>query len=312
VKSARLARDLAAEQRAFLRRDRARWDDHLARARAFLGDGLRAAGDAPALILGAGSGLEVPWRLAPAGTVGWDADPWSRLRTGLRHRTWPPWVFQDLTGGLRELTEVAWRCARRPWSGTVRHHPAAARRLAGLTAGLRPRPEPLLDWLREHRPGTILVANVMGQFGVAAERAVTGAFAGQRPGNPDPDAPDVLEEALAAWTARAVRAFLAAMLASGADLWLLHDRGVLFGPAPVTLGPLAEPWTAQLRGAAAVEAADPLCGVDVLAELGGRRFERHERWLWPVAPGQLHVMEALRVVPAVASLNNPSTRGFTP
>jgi len=279
-----LARDLAAEQRAFLRRDRARWGEHLALARGFLGDGLVAAGPGPTLILGAGSGLEVPWSLAPAGAVGWDADPWSRVRTCLRHHRWPPWVFQDLTGGMAELAATAWRTARQPWSGKVRPSRTATRRLAGLVTSLKPRPDPLRDWILAHRPSTILVANVMGQFGVGAQRTVERAFAGRHPWVQDPDQPDP----------RAVRAFLQVLLESGADLWLLHDRAVLFGTTPVTLGPLAEPWPAQLSAALPVEASDPLCGVDVVGELRGRACLRHQRWLWPVAPGQTHLMEAVR------------------
>lgn len=296
MKSFSLARDLAAEQRAFLRRNRSRWQEHLGRVRAFLGDGLAGAEPgAPVLILGAGSGLEVPWRLAPAATVGWDGDPWSRVRTLCRHRRWAPWVFQDLTGGMAALSDLAWRTARQPGSGRVRTSPAACRRLVGLLGTLEPRPVALQAWIQVHRPGTILAANVMGQFGVGAQRAVERAFGGHAPWTPDPDLPDPLEQALDAWTARAVRAFLAALAASGADLWLVHDRGVLFGAGPVALGPMEEPWTAQVRSEVPVEASDPLCGVDVLGEIQGRRFERHQRWLWPVAPGQTQVVEAVRI-----------------
>jgi len=305
VKAPALARDLAAEQRAFLGRDRARWAGHLERARAFLGEGLRAADpQAPVLILGAGSGLEVPWRLAPASAVGWDGDPWSRLRTLLRHGRLPPWVFQDLTGGLEPLAALAWRTARQPWSGRIRATRGASRRLAGLAAGLDPRPGPLRAWIREHRPGTILAANVMGQFGVVAQRVVERAFAGRTPWTSDPDLPDPLEEALRAWTAKAVRAFLGALLDSGADLWLLHDRAVLFGNAPATLGPMEKEWTAQLRSDSVLEASDPLCGVELLDESGSRTVSHHLRWIWPVAPGQTHVMEAMRIQAPEAFLSH--------
>lgn len=291
-----LAKDLAAEQRAFLGRDKGRWQDHLARARAFLGEGLAAADPAaPVLILGAGSGLEVPWDLAPASAVGWDGDPWSRVRTFLRHRRFPPWVFQDLTGGLDELAALAWRTARQPWSGRIRATRVATRRLAGLAASLDPRPEPLRAWIRLHRPGTILAANLMGQFGVVAQRLVERAFQGRPPWTPDPELPDPLEQAIHAWTARAVRAWLAALLESGADLWLIHDRGVIFGSVPVTLGPMEASWLAQLRAAGPLEVSDPLCGVEPAAEFKGRPISRHHRWIWPVAPGQTHVMEAMRI-----------------
>ena len=291
-----LARDLAAEQRAFLGRDRTGWEDHLERARTFLGEGLRAADPAaPVLILGAGSGLEVPWGLAPATAVGWDGDPWSRVRTFLRHRRFPPWVFQDLTGGLDELAALAWRTARQPWSGRVRATRVATRRLAGLVASLDPRPGPLRTWIGQHRPGTILAANVMGQFGVVAQRLVERAFQGRPPWTPDPELPDPLEQALQAWTARAVRAWIAALLESGADLWLIHDRGVVYGSAPVGLGPLEPDWTAQLRADEPLEVSDPLCGVDLVREIQARTPTRHQRWLWPVTPGQINVIEAMRI-----------------
>ena len=300
-----LGTDLASEQRAFLGRDRTRWGEHRAAIRSFLGEGLRAAAPgAPVVILGAGSGLEVPWRQAPRGTVGWDGDPWSRVRTLLRHGRLAPWVFQDLTGGMAALHGTALRTARRPWSGRIRTSVTATRRLAGLVESLNPVPEALQAWIQQHRPGTILVANVMGQFGPGALRAVERAFRGHYPWTPDPEQQDPLYEALDRWTARAVRAFLAALLESGADLWLVHDRGVLFGTAPVTLGPMEEPWAAQVRAASPLEASDPLCGVDVLAEVKGRMVERHHRWVWPVAPGQTHIMEAIRIQPRKAFLSH--------
>ena len=306
-----LGPDLAAEQRAFLARQRPDWADHLDRVQAFLGEGLQAADPrAPVLVLGAGSGLEVPWRLAPASTVGWDGDPWSRVRTLLRHQRWAPWVFQDLTGGMETLAALAWRTARQPWSGLIRGNPAAWRRLAGLVDSLDPRPDALRAWIREHRPGTILSANVMGQFGMVAHRLVDRAFGGHqpwtsgppsrgprlgRPTPPDPEDPDPLDQALQGWTARAVRAFLRALAESGADLWLVHDRAVVFGDAPVDLGPMEAAWTAQLRAPGPVEAMDLLGGVEPAEAFAGRALTRHERWTWPVAPGQIHVMEAIRV-----------------
>jgi hypothetical protein len=300
-----LGRDLAAEQRAFLGRDRGRWAGHLAEVRGFLGEGLRAADPrAPVLVLGAGSGLEVPWDLAPPGTVGWDADPWSRLRTLLRHRRWAPWVCQDLTGAMAELTDLAWRSARQPWSGRPRSTRTASRRLAGLLGSLAPDPAPLRTWIRQHRPGTILAANVMGQFGVGAQRAVERAFGGRTPWLPDPEQDDPLEQALNAWTARTVRAFLAVLLASGAGLWLVHDRAVLFGQTAVTLGPMQKKWIDQLRSACPVEASDPLCGVDVASEAEGREVALQHRWLWPVASGQTHLMEAIRIQPSATFLSH--------
>jgi hypothetical protein len=300
VKGPSLARDLAAEQRAFLGRNRARWAGHLAQVRGFLGEALGAADpSAPVLILGAGSGLEVPWRLAPPSAVGWDADPWSRLRTLLRHGRWAPWVFQDLTGGLEQLAALAWRNARQPWSGRIQPTRAATRRLAGLIGTLDPQPGPLRAWIEMYRPGTILAANVMGQFGVVAQRTIERAFAGLDPWIADPDLPDPLEEAIQAWTARAVQAWIKTLLDSGADLWLVHDRGVIFGNAAVRLGPMEADWVAQLRAEGPLEASDPLCGVDLTEAFQGRALSLHRRWIWPVAPGQTHIMEALRILPAI-------------
>jgi hypothetical protein len=280
---------LSREQRSFLGRSRRGWAPHLARARTFLGEGLEAG---PALVLGAGSGLEVPWERARAGTVGWDADPWSRIRTFLRHRVWPEWVFGDLTGGMAELQRIAWRTARQPWSGRPRATFTAIRRLAGLLGDLRPDAGPLEAWIQARHPERILAANVMGQFGVVARRAVERAFAPLDPWGPG-EVEDPLDKALGIWTARTVVSFLAVLERSGAELWLVHDRGVVFGETG--LGPLREPWTAQLQAPGPLEADDPLCGVDVLQAFQGREVDRHQRWLWRIAPAQVHVVEALRV-----------------
>ena len=294
-----LKADLSHEQRAFLRRDRSGWAGHLEAIRGFLGDGLRQAGPQSALILGAGSGLEVPWQLAPAGTVGWDADPWSRVRTCLRHGRWAPWVFQDLTGGMGALSATALRGVRQSWSGRMRARSKAAARVAGLLRTLDPQAQPLRDWISAHRPGTILAANVMGQFGVVAQRAVEKAFGQPSPWVADPEAPDPLEEAVTAWTLKAVRAFLAALGDSGADLWLCHDRGVVFSEGDLQLGPMKDPWPAQLISVSPLEVSDPLCGLQVLDCFPGRSVERHQRWLWKLGPGQTHVMEALRVTKSI-------------
>jgi hypothetical protein len=293
-----LARNLAAEQWAFLRRGRGGWGEHLHRVRSFLAAGFQAADPARAtLVAGAGSGLEVPWALAPPGTVGWDADPWSRILTFLRHRRWAPWVFQDLTGGTGPLEDLVRRCLRRPGSGERRVGARTRLRLAGLVDGLRPDAAPLEAWIRARRPGSILVANVMGQFGPLAQRILERAFRPASPWEPDPDRPDPLARAVDAWTLRALERFLEVLGESGADLWLVHDRGVVFGAPGLSLGPMAEPWTAQLRSPESLDVSDPLCGLDVPSRFPGRRLEHHERWLWPVGPGQTHVMEALRVAP---------------
>lgn len=282
---------LRQEQRAFLARPRGAWADHLARARAFLGEGLaHAPAGRPVLILGAGAGLEVPWERAPAGTWGWDLDPWSRLRTTLRHRRWAPWVFEDLTGGFAPLLETLARSLGHPWSGRRRNPEAAVVRFTGLLPSLDPRPERLAAWIARHRPGAILAANVMGQVAPAAHRVVEAGFAPHDPFDPDPERRDPLAEALDAWVARALRNLLGTLRESGADLWLLHDRGVVHGGPKLALGSPAEPWTAQLQAAVPLELEDPLCGVDLRAEVPVARLDR---WLWPVGPDQLHVMEAV-------------------
>ncbi len=290
-----LARLLRQEQLAFLTRDHSAWGEHLDQVRAFLGEGLQAADPArPVLVLGAGSGLEVPWALAPPDTTGWDADPWSRCWTALRHRRWAPWVFADLTGGLADLEAAVRRSVAEPWSGRRRVREQAILRLAGLLPSLHPDPAALRAWIAARRPGTILSANVMGQFGVVAERLVEALFGGS-PWSPDPDLADPLAEALDAWTRRTAVAFLTVLQESGADLWLVHDRAVVFTQGPLGLGPWEDRWTQQLKGAEGLEISDPLPGLDVMTLLGEteRIPFRAQRWLWPVAPGQQHVVEAV-------------------
>jgi hypothetical protein len=285
---------LAKEQRAYLRRDRRDWVEHLAKARAFIGEGLRQADpDRPALILGAGTGLEIPWQFAPNYTTGWDADPWSRAGTALRHRRFPPWVFDDFTGGFLELQATLDRAITLPGSRQRRPPDRAARRLAGLLPSLQPSAGPLRQWVQAHSPGTIIVANVLGQLGCVAERLVTSAFHPALPWVQDPDLPDPLAEALDAWTARAIQAVCEALRESGASLWLLHDRTIVHGNAAVTLGPLEESWVEQLRSRCPLEVSDPLLGLDMRRCISGRQETKCDRWLWPVAPGQVHLMEAL-------------------
>lgn len=290
-----IARTLAREQRAFLRRRDGAWEPHLQRMRDFLGRGLMAADPArPVLILGAGTGLEIPWRLAPPHTTGWDLDPWSRLGTALRHRRWAPWVFADLCGGFEALDrQVAQSGRLGPWA---RMKPAAARaRLAGLLPELNPDPAGLRAWIQRHRPGTILAANVLGQFRPLARRRVEGGLGGTV-WEPDPERPDPLAEAVEAWTARAVKAVLEVLGQSGAALWLVHDRALLGeGPRP-TLGAFTARWQDQFQGVPWVELEDPLGGLDVPGCLGRAPIEG-ARWLWPIAEGQTHLMEALAFGP---------------
>jgi hypothetical protein len=293
-----LSRLLRREQFAFLARDRSAWGDHLDRVRAFLGEGLQSADPRrPVLILGAGSGLEVPWALAPPDTTGWDADPWSRNWTALRHRRWPPWVFEDLTGGIFELESTTRRAVLEPWSGHRRALDAAKARLAGLLPSLAPDPRALRAWVGAHRPGTILVANVMGQFGVVAEKVVETVFGGP-PWNADPEGEEPLAEALTAWTVRAIKAFLGVLCESGADLWLVHDRVVVFGNGALSLGPWDDAWIRQLRVEESfLEVSDALAGVDPLFFVLGSEMTltERDRWIWPLAPGQRHLIEALAI-----------------
>lgn len=290
----RLSRLLAQEQRAFLHRPREAWGDHLAQARAFLGEGLqRADPDRPVLILGAGAGLEIPWRWAPKSAVGWDADPWSRVLTLLRHGRYPEWVFEDLTGGLSALEALAQRTGRLPVSGRRRPADRAARRLAGLLPSLRPEPEALRRWIERRRPGTILVANVLGQIGSVAQRLLEGALGGPALWDEDAEGQTPLVPALDAWTLRTLEVVLDGLSQSGAELWMLHDRAVIWGDPVLSLGPLQEDWVAQLQAPGTLELSDPLCGLDIRGRFKGRTELRFERWLWPVGTGQLHMIEAL-------------------
>ena len=289
-----VAQLLAREQRAFLARDRRGWQEHLAKVRGFLGQGLAQADRSrPALVLGAGSGLEVPWAIAPPGTTGWDADPWSRARTCLRHRRWPPWEFGDMTGGLTELEALAHRCSRESW-GRQRARPRAAARsrFLGLLPSLNPDPAALAAWIAAHRPTTILSANVLGQFGAVAQQLL-GRHLGSWWEEPFP--PEDLDEALESWIGRILRAQLALLARSGAALWLVYDRGVVHGTQALSLGPWTDPWPGQIQGRGHAELEDALAGLDVGAELAalGRPVHHRERWLWPLAPGQVHVVEAL-------------------
>jgi hypothetical protein len=293
-----LAQLLAREQWAFLGRDRQSWAGHLSRVRTFLGEGLaRADRGRPVLVLGAGSGLEVPWEIAPAGSVGWDADPLSRVRTCLRHRRWPRWRFGDLTGSMTDLQALAARCAREPWGvRRARSRRDARERFTGLLPSLTPRPSALESWIAEFRPGTILSANLMGQFGYVAQRMLEvhlGAWWEEA------FPPEDLDAALQAWLARLLRAQIEALAASGAELWLVYDRGVVHGGHDLALGPWRDPWPAQILGLGHAELEDPLAGIDVPGELlaHGRRSDRQERWLWPLAPGQTHVVEAVASLP---------------
>jgi len=289
-----LSRVLAREQHAFLSRDRQEWWNHLARIQDFLGEGLNQANPArPVLILGAGSGLEIPWKQAPKGTTGWDADPFSRVRTLLRHRRWAPWVFGDLTDAFEPLRLAAERSVQESWSGRRRRLDIAQVRLAALLPSLPVAPIALRRWIHTHRPGTILAANVMGQLAPLAQRVLERAFAPEAPWEADAEVPDRLHEALERWAERVIRSLLKVLEESGAELWLVHDRAVLETASALELGPFTLDWKAQVKGAPRLEAWDPLCSVEVVAELATRTSLRQERWFWPVGEAQHHLVEAL-------------------
>lgn len=302
-----LHRHLLLEQRAFLGRDRRAWGDHLLRARAWLGEGLATAPKGrPCLVLGAGCGLEVPWALAPETTWGWDADPLSRVGTLLRHRRWAPWVYGDFTGGLREVAQAARRCAHHDWRDRRRDPVVGARKLAGLLPSFVPSAAPLKAWVADHRPGAILAANVLGQLGPVAQSLIRRAFHPVNPFEMSDEASDLLAEALEVWTAAAVGSVLQALAESGVELCLLHDRGIAWGEAePRPLGPWRDPWMAQLP-MGHWEVSDALGDVEVGARFEGTHVVRaRERWWWPVAEGQLHLVEAWRLTPQ-AGLNPAS------
>jgi len=268
---------LAREQRAYLRRDRHAWSEHLALAQGFFGEALRQADPTrPVLILGAGTGLEIPWLLAPRATTGF-----------------PSWEFDDFTGAFQALQATLQRSLTCPGSGRRRAPDLAIRRLAGLLPSLRPDAAPLRAWIQRHDPGTILVANVLGQLGCVAERLVETGFAPAFPWVQDPALPDPLAQALDAWTARGLQAVCQVLAESGAALWLLHDRAAIHGEGPVELGPQEEAWARQLKGQTSLEVSDPLLGLDLRQAFQGRRETHWKRWLWPVGPAQTHLMEAL-------------------
>jgi hypothetical protein len=202
-------------------------------------------------------------------------------------------VFDDVTGGFQELRATVGRAITLPGGDRRRSPERSARRLAGLLPFLQPGARPLRDWIQTHQPGTILVANVLGQLGCIAERLVEVAFRPALPWPLDPEVPDPLAEALDAWTVKAIGAVCEALHESGAALWLLHDRAVVHRDAPVALGPLEDPWTRQLHSEVPLDVSDPLLGLDLRQNFSERRETSFDRWLWPVAPGQLHLMEAL-------------------
>lgn len=281
-----------AEQSAFLRRRNREWKHHLRKVQAFIGESLqRAPRDRPVLILGAGSGLEVPWNLAPPDTTGWDLDPTSRVRTLLRWGCWPAWVFQDLTGSLEALRTLARRSVRQAWSGRTRDRELAARRLAGLMPSLQAKPVRLQQWLEAHRPSLVVSANWMGQLGSVAQRMMEQEFGTQSPWEEDPELRDPLAEALECWTRQTLQTHLQVLRESGAELCLIYDRAVIQGSSPIQLGPFEHAWTRQLQAASPLDLIDPLPGLEPGDHLPDPIS--WERWLWTISPEQRHLVEAL-------------------
>jgi len=286
-----LSKFFLAEQSAFLKRKNREWRHHLQRVRSFIGSSLQSAPpERPVLILGAGSGLEIPWNLAPGPTTGWDLDPTSRLRTLLRWGRWPDWVFEDFTGGLEGLLAVTRRSVRQTWSGHHREPELAARRLAGLIPSLRPDPRVLGQWLDRHRPGLVVGANWMGQLGGVAQRLVEREFGRSSPWVEDPELPDPLAEALEDWTRRTVQAHLQLLKDSGAELCLVYDRALVQGEAAISLGPFEADWTRQLHASGSLSLTDLLEGFQPESVMGTPI--RCERWLWTLSRHQRHLVEA--------------------
>jgi len=291
----RLKRILALEQFFFLWRSRKHWGTHLNLARDFFKSALENADPTRVvLIVGAGWGLEIPWSHAPIGTFGWDLDPLSRIGTYLRHRRMPPWIFDDITGAFAELDKVSRRTQVLEAKWIPRPAHLAARRLSGLIPSIAPSTKALEAWIQEYRPKTIICANILGQIKPMAHHIVELAFKPRTPWVTDQDLADPLHTALDNWSAKTVRAILSVLRQSGSNLYLLHDRGVIHQDVDVSLGEWADPWTKQLRTSQRyLEASDPMPGVDILKELGNLRCQHKNRWLWPLGPQQIHVMEAL-------------------
>ena len=139
-----------------------------------------------------------------------------------------------------------------------------------------------------------LLARDKGAWG---EHLVEAVF-GRAPWEIDPERVDPLAEALEAWTHRAISAFLEVLRESDADLWLVHDRAVVFSGGALDLGPWVDDWSGQVRPEGTpIEASDALARIDALSVLlaPGQEAYRKERWLWTVAAGQRHLVEALAI-----------------
>jgi hypothetical protein len=185
-----------------------------------------------------------------------------------------------------------------PGRWTLRPPQAAAKRLAGLLPSVPAAPRALNKWIREHGPGTIICANVLGQLRPLAQRIIEKAFKPMSPWAADPDMRDSLQEALDEWIAKMLKSILDALKNSNSALCLLHDRAVIHQDADIALGEWDDSWQGQLKTSERLlEASDPLSGVDFIEELGGLPCRAKERWIWPLATRQMHIVEALAYGP---------------
>jgi hypothetical protein len=133
-------------------------------------------------------------------------------------------------------------------------------------------------------------------------RIIERAFKPMSPWVADPDLKDPLQEALEFWVARLLRAILAVLRDSNSALCLLHDRAVIHQDADIALGGWEDSWTEQLKTSERIlEASDPLSGVNFATELSRFPCRTKERWIWSLAPKQIHIVEALAYGPQVAT-----------
>jgi hypothetical protein len=199
-----------------------------------------------------------------------------------------------MTSAFNELDKVSRRSAVIPGRWTLRPSHSAAKRLAGLMPSIPVAPRALREWIGEHRPGTIVCANVLGQLKPMAQRIIERAFRPMSPWVSDPELKDPLQEALDIWIAKLLKAILDVLRDSNSTLCLLHDRAVIHQEADIALGGWDDSWGGQIKTSEVIlEASDPLSGVDFVAELNGLPCRRKERWIWPLAPKQIHIVEAL-------------------
>jgi hypothetical protein len=166
--------------------------------------------------------------------------------------------------------------------------------LAGLLPSAPHSPNALEAWIEKYRPGTIVCANVLGQIKPLAYRIVELAFKPRIPWVADQDLADPLQDALEIWISKVLSSILHILRQSGSNLYLLHDRGVVHQDADIALGDWTDSWLEQLQTKEKnLDVSDPWPGVDVLNELNSLSCMAKSRWIWPLGPAQIHVVEAL-------------------